>query len=159
VKKLIAALALAAVTCTGCSWNGSAADKVRDTQVAKKATGDTLEKKNLEEKRRREEKPNAIGYVYLFNLGSDRPIGYYVTKGKVSSNGSQMTPDQDVQWTCRGGHGCVPGVVNAAEDDGSYGPAEDGIFFFLADGTKVTTDLVYLWSDNPLPIDVPNLGK
>ena len=49
-------------------------------------------------------------------------------------------------------------VVNAPGDDGSYGANESGIFFFTTEGQMVTTNLDYIWSDNPLSIDTPRLG-
>jgi outer membrane murein-binding lipoprotein Lpp len=154
--KLTAAVAVAAFLLAGCT-TPSKDDKARDELQAQKATGNTLEKQNLTEKRKREENPNAIGYVYLVSFG--KPFGYYVTKGKISANGSQLTPTDDVIWTCRSGS-CSPVTVDGPQDDGSYGDKDPGIFFFTADGTKVVTDLDYIHSDQPLAIDVPRLdGK
>lgn len=149
----LAAVGVIVGTASGCS---SGDDKARRELTAQKATGNTLEKQNLEEKRRREENPNAIGYVYLVSFG--KPFGYYVTKGKISSNGSQRTPSDDVIWTCDGGH-CDHMVVQGPQDDGSYGEPDPGVFFFTTDGTKVVTDLDYIHSDQPLAIDVPRLDK
>lgn len=155
----MAALLAVVVPLAGCSYE-TADDKARNELQARKATGPTLEKSNLEEKRKREENPDAIGYVYLMNFG--QVVGYYVTKGKISSNGSQATPEQDVHWTCGGtsGHyGCQPLVLDGPQDDGSYGTGDPGIFFFLADGTKIVTSLDYIQSDRPIPsITAPKLG-
>jgi hypothetical protein len=143
-------------TASSCAGE-SKEDTLRNEQQAQKAQGDTLEKRNLEEKRRREENPNAIGYVYLLSFG--KPVGYYIIKGKLSSNGSQRTPEQDIHWTCKTNHGCQPVVVDGAQDDGSYGDPDPGIFFFTTEGVKVVTDLDYIQSDQPLSIDVPRLVK
>lgn len=149
-------LLLTAGACSG----PTAEQLARDQLQSQKATGDTLEKKNLEEKRKREENANAIRYVYVTNFGN--PIGYYVTKGKISSNGSQRTPEQDIVHTCGGssGHyGCAPVVVDGPQDDGSYGASDPGVFFFLADGTMVVTNFDYIQSDRPIPaFNVPQLG-
>jgi hypothetical protein len=152
---LAAALALVLLTGGSCG-KGSADDRAREKVQATKATGPTLEKTNLEEKRRRENNPDAVGYLYLMNFG--QVVGYYVTKGKVSSNGSQATPEQDIHWTCRSGSGCSPVVVDGPQDDGSYGQSDPGIFFFTSEGTKVVTSLDYIQSDQPLPINAPRLN-
>jgi hypothetical protein len=156
---VIGVLLSAALVLAGCD-NQTADDKARDTLQAQKATGPTLEKSNLEEKRKREENPDAIGYLYVMSFGQIK--GYYVTRGKISSNGSQATPEQDVHWTCGGTtgyYGCQPVVVDGPQDDGSYGNGDPGIFFFLADGTKIVTNLDYIQSDRPIPaIDAPKLG-
>lgn len=138
----------------------TAEEQKRNELQAQKSTGDTLEKKNLEEKRKREENPNAVRYLYLYSHGE--PQGYYITKGKVSSNGSQRTPEQDNMWTCGGtggSYGCSAIVVDGAQDDGSYGAPEPGIFFFLANGTMISTTLDYVQADAPIVgVNVPLLG-
>src|SRR6185312_9155328 len=162
VKRISAgviAFAIAAGTLAGCAYE-SKDDKARNALQAQKATGQTLEKTNLEEKRRREEDPNAIRYVYLLNYGN--VTGYYVTKGKISANGSQATPEQDIHWTCGGSsgyYGCQPVVVDGPQDDGSYGNGDPGVFFFLTDGTMIVTSQDYIQSDRPIPaINAPKLG-
>lgn len=129
----------------------------RDNVQAQKSQGETLEKKNLEAKRQREENPDATRYLYLYSFG--QPMGYYITKGKISSSGSQRTPEQDNMWTCKTSHGCQPIVVDGAKDDGSYGAGDPGIFFFLANGQMVETNFDYLISDAPMAaVNVPLLG-
>lgn len=115
----------------------------------------SLERANLRERLLRTNKPDALGYVYLMSFG--KIIGYYTVKGKVSSTQSQMTTDQLVVHNCD--NGCSFNAVNAPGDDGSYGPNEQGIFFFTTSGQMVTTNLDYIWSDNPIAIEVPLLGK
>lgn len=139
------------------SCGPTAEEQKRSEAQAQKSTGDTLEKRNLEEKRKREENPNAVRYLYLFSHG--QPMGYYVTKGKVSSNGSQRTPEQDDMWKCRTSGDCQVVVVDGPQDDGSYGAPEPGIFFFLADGTMISTTLDYVQADRPIVgVNVPLLG-
>lgn len=136
----------------------TAEETARNEAQSKKATGQTLEKTNLEKKREREENPNAIGYVYLVNESG--VLGYYVTKGKISSNGSQLTPEDDNMWTCYSSTStCEAIVVDGAQDDGSYGAGDPGVFFFLADDTKVVWNGDILHSDRPIPaLNVPLLG-
>lgn len=117
---------------------------------------ESLERRNLKERLLRTNKPDAIGYVYLLSFG--KPLGYYTVKGKVSSTQSQMTTDQLVV-KADFGEGWESQSVNAPGDDGSYGANEPGIFFFTTEGAMVTTNLDYVWADQPLPFDVPELGR
>jgi len=147
----VASIALASIALTGCT------PTQRDTrEAAQKAatnkTGDSLEIRNLKAKRDKEEDPNATRYVYLMNYGN--VVGYYVVKGKVSSSGSQIGPETEI--VNGGGNG---NVVDSAQDDGSYGDGDPGIFFFTTDGVMVETSLDYVVSDQPMPIDVPRLRK
>lgn len=159
-KKYAAALGACAVFifagASSCA-SETAEESARNAVQSQKAQGETLEKKNLELKRQREEDPNAVRYLYLYSFG--QPMGYYVTKGKISSSGSQRTPEQDNMWTCKANHGCQPIVVDGAKDDGSYGAGDPGLFFFLADGTMIETSFDYLLADKPIAaVNVPLLG-
>lgn len=117
---------------------------------------DSLERRNLKERLLRTNDPSTLGYIYLINFG--KVIGYYTIKGKVSSTQSQMTTNNLTVRECHAGS-CWSNVVDAPGDDGSYGPNEDGMFFFTTEGAFVTTSLDYIWSDQPLPIDVPRLNS
>lgn len=139
---------------TGCPGD-SQVEKREQAQAAAGAQpgATTQEIKNLKEKKRREEDPNAVRYLYLLSFG--KPIGYYVTKGKISSNGSQAGPEDDIVKPCSG---CDRVVVDSAQDDGSYGDGDPGIFFFTAEGVMVVTSLDYIQSDQPLALNVPKLN-
>lgn len=144
---------------TGCDANSKpSSEDARRKLQEKKATGQTLEKTNLERKRKLEENPNAIGYVYLMNYG--QVVGYYVTKGKISSSGSQATPTAQILYACDDGlTGCQAITADGPQDDGSYGSSDPGIFFFTSDGVKVVTSLDYIQSDQPLAVNAPKLNK
>jgi hypothetical protein len=117
--------------------------------------GESLGCKDLREREKRNSDPNRIGYVYLYNFdGSTK--GYFVVKGKVSSTQSQMAPMDTIVDPCTSGYCHL--VVEAAGDDGTYGPNEDGIFFFLADGTMITYSGEYILTDRPLELQVKKLG-
>lgn len=158
IKKIIGALtALGLVFALTACTEPTAEEKARDTAQSQKNTGDTLEKRNLADKAKREEDPDATRYLYLYSFG--QPMGYYITKGKISSSGSQRTPEQDNMWTCKTSHGCQPIIVDGAKDDGSYGSGDPGIFFFLANGQMVETTFDYIISDAPMAaVNVPLLG-
>ena len=118
---------------------------------------DSLERRNLAERLLRTNQPNKIGYVYLLSF-TGSPLGYYTIKGKVSSTDSQMTTSELVITNCYTSSGCNDVTVPAPGDDGSYGTNERGIFFFTTENAMVTTSLEYLYSDQPLPLNVPKLN-
>lgn len=161
MKKIIAALAVAALALglSACSSSDaqSTGQALTEEAFAQQQAAvpypaselrSSLERTNLKNRLLRTNKPDAIGYVYLMNFG--QIVGYYTIKGKVSSTQSQMTTS-DLYI----GNGAV---VAAPGDDGSYGLNESGIFFFTTEGQMVTTSLDYIWSDNPISVDVPRLG-
>lgn len=155
-QKLVAVglVGMLSLSLTGCI-SKSQELKDREALQDKYKTSDSLELNNLKEKRNREEDPNAIRYLYLMNFG--QIVGYYTTKGKISSNGSQIAPEQDLIKTC---DGCSDRyILDSAQDDGSYGDGDPGIFFFTTEGIMVVTSLDYIQSDQPLPIDVPRLTQ
>jgi hypothetical protein len=157
---LMTALALAGCT----SGDTSASDKAKADREAKAKSvvlcgepNDSLECKNLKERERRNSQPNAIGYVYLYNFdGSVK--GYFTIKGKVSSTQSQMAPmDVLVDGCNRAGEDC-PASMEAAGDDGSFGPNETGIFFFTTEGVMVTYSGEYVLADGPLKLSENKLN-
>lgn len=153
MKKTMTALAAAALALTLVACGNSKVDERNAAQEAKKsATKNSLEKANLSERIKRQERPTAIGYVYVLSFGE--PFGYYVIKGKVSNSGSQLTPEQDVITHSYGNL-----AVDGPQDDGTYGAGDPGIFFFTSQGTMVETSLDYIYSDQPLDLDVKLLAK
>ena len=143
---------LTAFLLAGCGMNSEFNDrKDKQDQVTLK---DSLGIKAQEERLKREENVNAVRYVYLMSFG--KIVGYYVIKGGVYPAGTQLAPEQDIIQPYSGGERYV---VDSAKDNGTYNSSNDaGFFFFTSDGTLVETDLNYIQSDNPLPIDTPRLG-
>lgn len=114
----------------------------------------SLERENLRKKLLMFNDPDKVGYVYVMNFG--RFIGYYTVQGKISSTQSQMTATDLAAKLCEG---CDRFVVTAPGDDGSYGDNEPGIFFFTTSGVYVSTNMDYVYVDQPMQIDVPELVK
>lgn len=144
---------------SGCSTEEDPALKERNEKQASNvkcgAANESLECKNLKERERRNSQPSAIGYVYLYNFdGSVK--GYFTIKGKVSSTQSQMGPMDDAVDLCNNGY--CPEIMEAAGDDGSYGPNEEGIFFFTTEGVMVTYSGEYVLSDGPLKLSDTKLN-
>ena len=148
----IAAAGIVGAAALGACTGTSEREQRKAEQAQSVIQGESLESRNLKERLKRQEDANKVGYVYLVNFG--KPFGYYVVKGKVSSSGSQLGPEQDII-----NHSGNPAVVDSKQDDGTYGSGDPGVFFFLADGSMVETTLDYIYSDQPGAFpDVPKLG-
>ena len=101
------------------------------------------------------DKPSAACYVYLISYGNI--IGYYVSDGKPASTGSFLTPEYR-EDTAEGR------VINVQlpDIDGCYGSNNPGIRFFTASGIAVEwagDGASYIYSDVPLQVNAPLLGK
>ncbi|HET8661096.1 MAG TPA: hypothetical protein VFM55_19125 [Micromonosporaceae bacterium] len=116
---------------------------------------DSLERANLRERLLRENVASQVRYIYLLG-DTGTYIGYYTIKGKVSSNQSQMQPQDDIADPCSSSF--CPTVVDGPGDDGSYGEDARGQFFFTTEGVMVSTDMRYIVSDAPLAVDAPRLN-
>ncbi len=167
-----------AVTLTACG-GGHKASNMQATQNAIAATessefnaavpypfanqvpSDPLERKNLAARLLQYNSKGNVNYVYVFAGMTDKVLGYYVIRGKVSSTGSEMT-STDVNVHCGYGGDHESCTNLAIGDDGSYGPSEGGdkgVFFFTVNGTLIETDQPWMVSSQPIKIysDVPNL--
>lgn len=113
------------------------------------------ERRTISKWAQRWDTPNLPCYVYLVSYG--KIIGYYVTNGKPSSTRSYILPE--VKHNLHGDGGCC--LEPTADLDGTYGQNNPGIRFFTAEGTAVEwggSGASYLYSDAPLPINVPLLN-
>lgn len=140
-----------------CSGDGMEEYEQREKDNAAVKTlqsGASLEKTQLTERLKRQNVSTKVGYVYLTTFG--QPIGYYVIKGKVSNAGSQLAPEQEVLRRCSS---CEVFLSDGPQDDGTYGTGDPGIFFFTAAGTMIETDFNYIYTDQPMDLDVPLLAK
>lgn len=164
VTGLVGAFALTFLGAGSCDTEPNKSDQARAAKEASTVLcgekGESLECRNLAEKKKRDEDPTRVTYVYLLSWTGEF-IGYYVAKGKVSSNQSQMAPMDTGIRICPNNwssvHADCYAVGEAPGDDGSFGPNEDGIFFFATDGTKITWNGMYQQSDRPLAIKAPLL--
>jgi hypothetical protein len=91
---------------------------------------------------------NKIGYIVLLN-DAGQPILYTATKGKVTSGGKRLTPEDTV----------VAGnlVRKAASDEGTYGSSSPYIFFWDTNGRYHQWSGQYLYSDQPIRLRVEPL--
>lgn len=154
MKKIIAIIAAGALALSLAACSGNSEYQERKAKQDSVTLESSLGTANLTERLTREEDPDAIRYLYLMNFG--QIVGYYVTKGKISSSAGQLAPEEEIVDPCVSSY--CPTVVDSAKDDGTFGPGDPGIFFFTTDGVMVETSLDYIQSDAPLSIDVPRLG-
>jgi hypothetical protein len=96
VKKIfVAILAIVAALSLGACTSKSDYEIRKEQNKTKLIHGESMEQKNLKEKIRRDEaSADKIGYVYIMSFG--KFIGYYTIKGKISSDGSQLNPQDDI---------------------------------------------------------------
>lgn len=164
---IVAAIAIGTVTACDSSSDGAQEKGQKVTEQAYEQQSaavpypvsdlrDSLERRNLNERLLRYNNPSKISYLYLLSQ-TGGIYAFYTIKGKVSSNQSQMTTDQLVNWTCKASYGCQPVTVNAPGDDGSYGPNESGSFAFTTDGVMVTWNTDYILTDAPMKINAANM--
>lgn len=106
------------------------------------------------------DKPSVVTYVYLVSYGNI--LGYYICNGKPASTKSYLIPEEKVYSSGRYAISGSSGWVGQAPDlDGTYGDNNAGIRFFTAEGTAVEwagSGASYIYSDAPLPINVPKLN-
>lgn len=111
--------------------------------------GGWLERDNLRERLVRYSDPDKISYIYLLSdIGT--VVSHYTIKGKVSSNQSNMTTT--TLWSRFWGDVFQSDAPN---DEGSYGPNEDGIFFFTTSDVMKTWNGKYQLSDAPMTLVAP----
>lgn len=159
----VAAVALG-FSLSACSNNNESATEATQQRQDKAAkivlcgeANESLECKNLKERERRNSQPSAIGYVYLYNFDGTVK-GYFTIKGKVSSTQSQMGAMDIIADACLVTTDYCPEIMEAAGDDGSFGPNEAGIFFFTTENIMVTYSGEYVLSDAPLKLSTNQLN-
>lgn len=165
MKKILIAVLLVMMVFVSCDFETAAQATTRQT---KEAQNDTMVKAmidvpvpevNYYQERRtiakwteRWDAPNIPTYVYLISYGNI--IGYYVADGKPASTKSYLLPEEKVVYSS---------LAIASQDiDGTYGDNNAGIRFFTAEGTAVEwagSGASYLYSDTPLPLNVPKLNR
>lgn len=105
------------------------------------------------------DRPSVVTYVYLISYGNI--LGYYVCNGKPASIQSYLIPETHYEDGHDLGEFRGEVQVETPDIDGTYGTLNYGIRFFTAEGTAVEwggMGATYLYSDAPLPINVPKLN-
>lgn len=146
-------------------------------KIFSQMVGATQEMQNDGERDLTLNKPNRIGYVYVY-AQTGQLITFYTIKGKVSSTESGLTESQDVvedkpcvtQQGYQDNNTNCSDVVDSIGDDGTYGGEEggpSGVFFFTTSDVLVELggNTNWFYSDAPLNltskpiIDLPVSAK
>jgi hypothetical protein len=107
---------------------------------------DSAERRNINERLKRWENPNKVGYIAL--LAWDGTLVWYGTiKGKPSSMNSVNTNSEDRECSGTDGTGCT--TRQSPDLDGSWGDNPTGIFFFDSAGIYHEWTGIYFLSDAP----------
>lgn len=105
------------------------------------------------------DKPSVVTYVYLISYGNI--LGYYVCNGKPASIQSYLVPESSPMDATPQSSSYNIVMGETLDIDGTYGTLNSGIRFFTSDGIAVEwggEGATYLYSDAPLPLDVPRLN-
>lgn len=165
MKRIVLALMAAAVLLASCGISEPSPRQVAEQaqdQAARAAVQAVpiptvsyfQEKRTIAKWASRWDKPSVPTYVYLVSFG--KVLGYYVADGKPASTRSYLMPEEEVLTRYSG----YP-IISAPDIDGTYGDNNPGIRFFTAEGAAVEwagDGASYLYSDVPLPFDVPKLN-
>lgn len=118
------------------------------------ALGNSLDRKNLVERLKRNNDPNRVSYVYEKSYDG-RITGYYVAKGKMTSTEGSLLPTDNIEHPC--GYSDCYLTTQGIGQDGTYGPneGEGTVFFFTAQGVMVTLSATSVWTTSDAPIPAP----
>lgn len=117
----------------------------------------SLERENVNKRTELWNDPNKIGYIYLIS-DNGTIMAFFAIKGKVTGLNSYATPNQQivedpyVRHSSNGGYSGAGQVVDAPDELGTYGENNQGIFFFLTDGTYMEWAGKYLLADQPVKL-------
>jgi len=89
-------------------------------------------------------------YIYLISQ-TGTVIGYYVTNGKPFSTESYLIPEE--KYYANGA------TLQTQDLDGTYGSNQKGIRFFTPSGIAVEWSGLYIFTSEPLDLNVKLLGK
>lgn len=108
----------------------------------------SLERANISKRLTTFSDSNKISYIYLVSFG--KVMAFYTVKGKITSGGKRLTPQNQIAYQELGTPDNV--VVEAPELDGTYGSSNPYVFFWTTDGAYVQWSGEYMLSDQPLQL-------
>lgn len=113
----------------------------------------SVERQNVIDRIKRWNDPNKVSYIYLISENGII-LAYFPIKGKVTALNTYATPDLQIvdDPYARSYEGSQGQVVDAPDELGTYGENNDGVFFFLTDGTYVEWTGHYLLADQPIKL-------
>lgn len=153
---LIAALAAAALSLSGCAEDEAANNKTKQSERAAAAAASidfsaNAEIDNIKNRLQLTSNPGAIGFVVLLNEAG-QPILYTSVKGKITSSGKRLTPPVKFWSTYEAGL-----VAEAPSDEGTWGSSDPYIYFWDVNGVYHQWSGRYLYSDKPIRLRVEPL--
>lgn len=111
--------------------------------------GDSLERRNIIDRLELWNNDNKVSYIYLTEYG--KVMAFYTIKGKVTSSGKRLTPNDQLKG-CDGGEWNQECVMEAPSLDGTYGSSDSYIFFWTTEGAYVQWGGNYMLVDQPLKL-------
>lgn len=99
--------------------------------------------------------PGLTGYITLMNQAG-QPILYAGIKGKVTSSGKRLTRGEQLV-RCDKGNYTGDCVMDSPSDEGTWGHSSPYIYFWTASGAYYQWSGDYLYSDQPMRLDVKPL--
>lgn len=121
------------------------------TAVPAPQLDNSLERANISKRLTTFSDPNKISYIYLVSYG--KVMAFYTIKGKITSGGKRLTPQNQVIYQDVGTPENM--VVESPELDGTYGNSNPYIFFWTTDGVYVQWSGDYMLVDQPLQLSTP----
>lgn len=98
--------------------------------------------------------PNLLGYIVLFNEAGS-PILYEGVRGKITTNGSRLTPPDRINLRSGGSNADSQAVVRAPSDTGTYDTGNNQfIFYFNSSGQYRQWSGHYLYSTTPIRLRI-----
>ena len=122
--------------------NSTSGVSKKTVEVPTDGDGWTVEQKNIAERLKRDNVPGAIKHLYVISPYSGQVILYSTVKGKVTSSGKRLTPNNISQvnnkdGSQRFGNGFyvdfgkqVAYTSEVLQDDGTYGSSCEYIYWF-----------------------------
>ncbi len=144
-----------------CNVEGaSPSSKTTEAQKAQRAADsivyvENAEIDNIKRRLQQTADPGKIGFVVLLNeMG--QPIVYTSVKGKITSSGKRLTPPVQ-KWEVDKGQYFGSEVHEAPSDEGTWGSSSPYIYFWTTTDRYYQWSGQYLYSDQPIRLDVTPL--
>lgn len=131
-NKLLLTLAVLASCDMNAGVNTKAPDRVRQARsnISVSPTSNlTVEQENVKKRLELDNKPGAFKHLYIVNeLG--KCIFYDTVKGKVTSSGKRLKPNESIKTFGNGNGGTAPIRSEDMSEDGTFGSSSEYIYWW-----------------------------
>ena len=136
-------------------------NKNTQAQKAKEAANsitftENAEIENIKKRLELTSNPGLLGYVILLNA-SGQPILYEGVMGKITSGSKRLTEYDRVVTAGNGSGGTNMAIRQAPSDEGTYGSSNPYIFYTNTDGVYRQWSGDYLYSTQPMRLNITPL--